>query len=231
MNDHIVFEVPPVDNLAINLEPRCPCLLLLDTSYSMKGKPITELNKGLISFKQSLENDSLAKKRVEIAVITFGPVNIENSFCECTDFSPPKLTASGVTPMEEAIEEGLELLKQRVNDYKNSGIAFYRPWVFLITDGEPTNSRGELTNNWSTARELIGNGERNGEFSFFCVGVENANMDFLRNISVARDPVKLKGLSFEELFLWVSASMKSVSASSPRDPVTLPSPKGWAVIE
>ena len=31
---------------AENSEPRCPCLLLLDTSGSMRGKPIDELNAG-----------------------------------------------------------------------------------------------------------------------------------------------------------------------------------------
>jgi hypothetical protein len=36
---------------ADNPEPRCPCLLLLDTSVSMRGRPIDELNAGLIAFK------------------------------------------------------------------------------------------------------------------------------------------------------------------------------------
>jgi uncharacterized protein with von Willebrand factor type A (vWA) domain len=32
------------DDFALNPEPRCPCLLLLDVSGSMAGEPITELN-------------------------------------------------------------------------------------------------------------------------------------------------------------------------------------------
>ena len=34
-------------DFADNPEPRCPCLLLLDVSSSMKGQPIVELYAGL----------------------------------------------------------------------------------------------------------------------------------------------------------------------------------------
>ena len=57
------------DNFADNPEPRCPCMLLLDTSASMEGEPIAALNKGLQTFRSELFEDSLAMKRVEIAVV------------------------------------------------------------------------------------------------------------------------------------------------------------------
>jgi hypothetical protein len=60
---------------ADNPEPRCPCLLLLDVSGSMKGQPITELNAGLTTFKDELAADALAMKRVEVGIVTFGPVD------------------------------------------------------------------------------------------------------------------------------------------------------------
>src|SRR5215510_16251365 len=87
------------DNFAENPEPRCPCLLLLDTSGSMAGAPISELNAGLVTFKDELAADSLAMKRVEVAVITFGPVKVESSFHTASNFFPPRLQASGDTPM------------------------------------------------------------------------------------------------------------------------------------
>jgi hypothetical protein len=34
------------DDFTTNPEPRCPCLLLLDTSHSMQGRAISELNRG-----------------------------------------------------------------------------------------------------------------------------------------------------------------------------------------
>src|SRR4051794_4816078 len=57
---------------ADNPEPRCPCVLLLDTSKSMSGQRIDALNQGLVAFRDELLKDSLARQRVEIAIVTFG---------------------------------------------------------------------------------------------------------------------------------------------------------------
>ena len=84
---------------ADNPEPRCPCLLLLDTSGSMEGPAIEELNNGLILFKHELCGDSLAMKRVEVAVVTFGPVRTLADFQTPDQFEAPRLEASGDTPM------------------------------------------------------------------------------------------------------------------------------------
>jgi uncharacterized protein YegL len=214
------------DDFALNPEPRCPCLLLLDVSSSMSGEPITELNEGLKAFRDELLADPLASKRVEVACITFGPVHVATEFETAGVFQPPWLRALGETPMGAAIKSGVELVRLRKEAYRSNGIAFYRPWIFLITDGEPTDA-------WAEAAKKVKEGEASKAFAFFAVGVKGANMAVLKQISV-REPLKLKGVRFRGLFQWLSNSMKSISRSTPGDEVPLKNPTqgpdGWASI-
>jgi uncharacterized protein YegL len=167
--------------------------------------------------------DSMAVKRVEIGLITFGPVQMESEFQTPDTFQPANLNASGDTPMGAAIQHGIELLRQRKDTYRQNGISYYRPWIFLITDGAPTD-------HWQSAAEAVHAGEQNKNFMFFAVAVENANIEILKQISV-REPLKLKELRFRDLFKWLSTSLSTVSRSTPGDEGPLPNPatpSGWA---
>jgi len=221
MDDYISFEQIPFgsDNFADNPEPRCPCVLLLDTSGSMAGSPIQQLNDGIQTFKQELENDPLAAKRVEVAIVTFGPVSVESDFTTVANFYPRELQTTGDTPMGSAISLGIDMVTRRKQTYKQNGIAYYKPWIVLITDGAPTDS-------YTKAANLVKEGEAAKSFAFFAIGVENANLSILQQISV-RPPQKLRGLMFREFFVWLSGSMKQVSGKNPGEQNTLLPPTGW----
>ena len=244
--DQIPFPDP---EFVDNPEPRCPCVLLLDTSGSMNDvkqvsqplspiqkilsdqrgprtvRPIDELNAGLLAFRDELMADELAVKRVEISLVTFGPVRKIIDFQTPDLFRAPKLAAEGDTPMGLAIEKAVEMVRDRKAAYRQNGVSYYRPWIFLISDGEPTDD-------WRRAAEIVRAGEQTKSFAFFAVGVEGANFDILNRIAV-RQPLKLSGLRFREMFMWLSSSLSSVSRSSPGDDVALENPAapdGWASI-
>lgn len=219
MSDQITFET---SNFADNPEPRCPCVLLLDTSLSMSGQPLDELNAGLLTFKEELGTDPLAMKRVEVGIVTFGPVHVESPFIGAAAFYPPTLTPQADTPMGSAIMRAISMVDDRKQEYKANGISYYRPWIFLITDGAPTDT-------WQSAAAAVREGEASKKFAFFAVGVKDADMDILRQISV-RQPLSLEGLRFRELFSWLSSSLRSVSLSTPNTEVPLESPQGWASV-
>jgi len=210
------------DNFAENPEPRCPCVLVLDRSGSMSGKRIEELNAGLAAFREELSSDSLATKRVEVAVVSFGPVNVDTDFHTVANFYPPTLTAESDTPLGAALNQAIDMVESRKAEYRANGISFYRPWVFLITDGAPTDD-------WRGAAARIKEGEASKKFAFFAVGVEGADFNVLRTIAT-REPLKLEGLRFRELFQWLSNSMKAVSQSTLGTEVKLDSPAGWAQV-
>ena len=133
------FEQAPFGELefATNPENRCPVVLVLDTSGSMAGQRIQELNAGLQTFRDELFSDLLAAKRVEVAIVTFGPVHVQVDFTTILNFSAPHLSTTGDTPMGAALERALDMLRERKDSYKAHGISYYRPWIFLITDGSP----------------------------------------------------------------------------------------------
>lgn len=210
------------NEFANNPEPRCPCILLLDTSGSMSGRPLEQLNAAYAQFVQELLDDSLAAKRVELCVINFGPVQMHQDFKTPTNTYPEPLEVTGATPMGEAILFAISELDARKATYQAHGIGYFRPWIFLITDGAPTDA-------WTKAAKAVREGEESKAFCFFAIGVEGADMDTLAKIAV-RDPIKLRGLQFAEMFRWLSNSLRAVSRSQPDETVALPPPSGWTEV-
>jgi uncharacterized protein YegL len=207
---------------ADNPEPRCPCVLLLDTSGSMEGEKIEALNTGLKAFKDDLVKDTLAARRVEVAVVTFSStVSVLQDFVTVDQFNPPILSAAGLTLMGGGIQKALELVRTRKTQYKTNGVSWYRPWIFMITDGEPTDEVPVV----QEAARRIKDDEEKKRIAFFAVGVGEANMTRLGEIAV-RTPVLLRGLNFVEMFVWLSRSTQAVSRSQLDQQVALP-PPGW----
>lgn len=231
-----------------NPDPRVACALLLDTSASMgtpdpsmgtpDTEPISQLNEGFRVFCDEIKQDPLAKKRTEVAVITFGgTARVEIPFTEGRDLQPQAFTATGGTPMGAALDLALNELMTQKRSYKQAGLEYFRPWLFLITDGAPTDGP-----DFERAVERVRQAEDAKGVSIFAIGVGNrADLIQLAKLSATRQPLMLKGYSFREMFSWLSASMGAVSRSSTfgssdtavaqaeaMEQNPLPAPDGWA---
>lgn len=205
---------------ADDFEPRCPIMLLLDVSNSMEGEPHRQLQTGLQTFVNYLQEDTLSKRRVEVGIITFGDTKLQVwPFQQAIDFVPPKLTLRGTTPMGHALRAGLQAIDERVRQLVDEGRGHYKPWIFLITDGAPTDE-------WQSAAEQIKIAESQGKIHFFAVGVEDADMEVLNSLS-SRSAKKLAGLDFSKMFRWVSKGLITASHSGTGDTIKMP-PDDWS---
>ncbi len=223
-----------------NPEPRCPVVLLLDTSSSMGGEPIQQLNDGLRLFEQEVKNSPEASVRVELAVVPFGggprvvdgasggaqtlEWNAAKAFVTAGDFQAPSFTAMGDTPMGEAARRAVSLLTDVKAIYKRNGIDYYRPWVVLITDGQPTDD------GWREAARMLRTEESRRGVTVFGIGVDQANMAQLGEFCT-RQPLRLRGLAFREFVLWLSNSLKSTSQKRAGEQIALPAPSDWAAVD
>jgi uncharacterized protein YegL len=215
-----------------NPNQRTPCVLVLDTSGSMQtpisngGTRIDALNNGIKLLEESIKDDPTALVRVQLAIVTVGgPQNeadLMMDWTDATNFQAFPLKADGSTPLGRGMRIGLQIVEQIKTNLKNTGISYTRPWMMVITDGEPTDSNEE----WAAAVRECRDAESGRKVEIFTIGVEGANMSKIAEIS-SKPPLQLDGMKFKELFLWLSASLSAASRSRPGDKVELPSTDPW----
>ena len=208
---------------AENPEPRCPCILLIDTSGSMEGEKIAAVNSGLREFRASVLEDPLASSRAEIAIVGFSHTSsVHQDFATPINMRTPTLSTGGSTNISGAIMTAMELLEDRKRTYRTNGIEHYRPMMILVTDGEPTSDDPTLLR---TISQTITEQEEQRKLTFFTFGVDGANLQKLATIAPPnRPPQPLRESKIEDLFLWLSNSMSAISQSQPGDQIKLPHP-------
>jgi uncharacterized protein YegL len=207
---------------------KCPVVLLLDCSGSMSSV-INDLKMGVEKLKKYTISDDVAKKSVEILVVTFDSTARKlDDFKLSEDWKVPALNATGSTAMGEAIKIGLESLQQRKIHLRNNGVNFYKPWLVLITDGAPTDmQKGDSL--WKQIQ-----GELKKSSDRICLpwafGTETADMGNLKDLFPDGHVFRLKDANFESIFKWLSDSVNLVSRSSPGEKIKAPNPGNYQSI-
>ena len=158
-------------NEPINYEQKCLCVLVLDTSGSMNAdNAIGQLNQGLQTFKSQIMNDETARDRLEIAIVSFNSeIKVELQPSLISEIEMPTLKASGQTQLVRAIEEAQQVIKDRKDYYKSKGLTYYRPWIVVMTDGDPYPANQDID---GIAQKIQEDADAK-KYVFFMIGVGN----------------------------------------------------------
>jgi uncharacterized protein YegL len=123
-----------------NTSQRTPCVLVLDASGSMSGASIEALNSGLKRREKELKEDVVARNRVPILAIRVGGDAREmGDWADAANFVAPTLIADGGTPLGVGMDLALQKVAEEKRLLDGAGIPSTRPWIFMISDGYPTD--------------------------------------------------------------------------------------------
>jgi len=204
-DEHIVFE----EKLA--------CVLVVDVSGSM-GPKMDKLNQGLQKFKDDIMRDEETMNRLEVGIITFNhKVETAMQMGAIDKLIMPVLAADGSTKLVDGVREGIRMVEARKKQYTQLGMPYKRPYVLLVTDGEPDPGQDVI----GLARE-IKTGVNDKHFVFWAFGVEGANYEMLEEISMDdKPPLQFDSKDFGKFFEWLSNSLSNLSKAKKGEDVNI----------
>jgi uncharacterized protein YegL len=193
--------------------------LVLDTSQSMEGEPIGLLNDALQELSGHLRQDKQLRSIARVAIITFGHGGVTawqgagpaaagaSPFVPVQALSMPTLPAGGVTPMVEAVQHAIYWVKKEKESLRSRGLQYYRPLVWLISDGVPTDSRGRPSEDWRHLAKTLRRSENEDHVIFLTVsaGDISAEGDAVLRALSPRGHVRI-GFDFAPVLRLVSSS-------------------------
>ncbi len=194
-------------------EPRpLPIFILADTSGSMRGEKIQELNLALREMLNALNNMDDIRGKFQLSVISFGgeEAKVTQELKDINEVSLSELEANGKTPMGQAFE----LVKGLIEDREIVSSRAYAPTIVLISDGLPTDCSEEMYKNknyleWEPLKALH-EGERSSKSQRLALGIGNdADTEMLKDFVNSEDipVIKAKDASgITRFFKWVTMS-------------------------
>ncbi len=183
---------------------RLPVYLLLDTSGSMYGEPIEAVKNGVQVLISTLRQDPYALETAYLSIITFdSKAQQVTPLTELSAFQQPNLQASGCTALGEALALLAQRADQEVTKTTMEKKGDWKPLVFIMTDGEPTDDLNKGLAEFKKAKWGM---------VVACAAGAGANTNTLKKIT--ENVVELDtatGETIKAFFKWVSASVSAGS--------------------
>lgn len=183
---------------------RLPVYLLLDTSGSMYGEPIEAVKNGVQVLVSTLRQDPYALETAYLSIITFdSDAKQVTPLTELAAFQQPNIQASGCTALGEALSLLAQKADQEVAKTTLEKKGDWKPLVFIMTDGEPTDDLNKGLEEFK---------KRKWGMVVACAAGNGANTDTLKKITecvVSLDTAD--SATIKAFFKWVSASVSSGS--------------------
>ncbi|MEV5311211.1 hypothetical protein [Streptomyces sp. NPDC052610] len=222
-------------------DERQPVVLILDTSASM-GRPagnprIDELNDALTGWFDGVRAEPRLRARVEVCLMTFDSrvrvldpvrerlvpveeVPPDRLFVPVDRMRPPRLEASGLTRMTDAVETALDLARNRHQALQARHVQVRRPFLWVLTDGAPSDREGRRMDPAALAgtAEKVRRGEERGECVFQAIGVRGADLELLR-VLAPKAALMLEGLDFGQILDLLFQSSDRIGAVQAADEI------------
>ena len=185
---------------------RLPIFLVIDVSESMAGTPIENVQKGICDLQAALMSDPYAMETAYLSVITFaGKAKVVTPLTYLPSFTAPDLPIGSGTSLSEALDVLMTEIEHNVKKNTPESKGDWRPLVFLLTDGSPTDRYQNMVKKWHQKYD--------GKVNIIAILMGSASdASALRSLTetvlVFRDT---SPESYRAFFKWVSSSIQSCS--------------------
>lgn len=187
---------------------RLPIYFLIDTSESMVGTPIEQVQEGMRTIIQSLRVDPYALETVFISIIVFaGKAKVLSPLTELYKFYPPTFPIGGGTSLGAGLDALMNDIDHSVKRNTMEEKGDWKPIIFMFTDGNPTDNYHAAFRRW--------NDRYRKHCSLVAVSIGD-NVNVLTLAQITNDILLLKETdaeSFGKFFKWVTDSIKTTSMS------------------
>lgn len=185
---------------------RLPIFFLLDVSESMIGTKLIQLEDGMNQIITDLRRDPYALETAYISVIAFaGKSEAISSLTDLESFYPPRLPIGGGTSLGSALKLLMNEMNTRVSKQTKKKKGDWKPIVFLITDGRPTDNPYNIIQEW--------NDKYSNSATIIAIALGNdADTNILKKF--ANEVLIYNGSSnqdFKKFISWISNSIKAES--------------------